>query len=78
MGPFKYEVDDGIENRKLALESLYALLDLAPEALNHQEFFDHLKPLLKDQHDLRQLSYLVLIRFAQKAPGITQQSMHLF
>ncbi|KAF2233385.1 TIP120-domain-containing protein [Viridothelium virens] len=70
MGPFKHKVDDGLELRKSAYETLYGLMDTA---------FPHLSPLLPnlydrvvagitDEHDIRVLCLLMFGKLLTLAP----------
>ena len=63
-GPFKINVDDGLDLRKSCYETLYALLD-TPAALPHlstSTVFDRLLDGIPDDHDVRTLCQLMLGR----------------
>jgi cullin-associated NEDD8-dissociated protein 1 len=65
MGPFKHKVDDGLEIRKSAYETLYALLETAFARLSPievSEFFDRVIAGITDEHDVRVLCNLMLTK----------------
>lgn len=65
MGPFKHVVDDGLELRKSAFECLYSLVEHCMEQLQLGEFIARIQSGLNDQHDIKQLSYLTIIRLSE-------------
>jgi cullin-associated NEDD8-dissociated protein 1 len=70
MGPFKHTVDDGLDLRKAAFECMYTLLD-SPVLLPHldlDDFLDRVDSGLRDHHDIKMLTYLMLSRLAYLAP----------
>jgi len=70
MGPFKHEVDDGLDLRKAAFECMYTLLDTCVDRLDVFEFLSHVQDGLKDHYDIKMLTYLMLARVAQLCPGM--------
>jgi len=70
MGPFKHEVDDGLDLRKAAFECMYTLLDTCVDRLDIFEFLSHVQDGLKDHYDIKMLTYLMLARVAQLCPGM--------
>lgn len=71
MGPFKHKVDDGLEIRKSAYETLYALLEKAFARLSPIEisdFFDRIVAGVTDEHDIRILCNLMLTKLMVIAP----------
>ncbi|CAO2655263.1 Nn.00g103270.m01.CDS01 [Neocucurbitaria sp. VM-36] len=71
MGPFKHKVDDGLEIRKSAYETLYALLEKAFVRLSPIEisdFFDRVVAGITDEHDIRILCNLMLTKLMVIAP----------
>ncbi|KAH7083769.1 armadillo-type protein [Paraphoma chrysanthemicola] len=71
MGPFKHKVDDGLEIRKSAYETLYALLETAFSRLSPIEvsdFFDRIVAGITDEHDVRILCNLMLTKLMVIAP----------
>ncbi|KAF8382666.1 cand-1 [Pristionchus pacificus] len=69
MGPFKHSVDDGLDLRKSAFECMYTLLDSCIDRLDLHTFIAALENGLKDQHDIKLLSYLILSKLATLAPN---------
>ncbi|KAI8932055.1 hypothetical protein NX059_010944 [Plenodomus lindquistii] len=71
MGPFKHKVDDGLEIRKSAYETLYALLEKAFTRLSPIEvsdFLDRIVAGISDEHDIRVLCNLMLTKLMVIAP----------
>lgn len=64
MGPFKILVDDGLELRKGAYESLYALMEVALPRISIIEVYDRIIAGLMDDNDIRALSNLMLAKLA--------------
>ncbi|KAI9803211.1 MAG: hypothetical protein M1825_002002 [Sarcosagium campestre] len=60
MGPFKHKVDDGLELRKSAYETLYVLMESAFSRTNHVDFFDRVIAGLGDEHDIKVLCSIML------------------
>jgi len=69
MGPFKHEVDDGLDLRKAAFECMYTLLEKCIDRLDIFEFLSHVQDGLKDHYDIKMLTYLMVARVAQLCPG---------
>ena len=69
MGPFKHEVDDGLDLRKAAFECMYTLLDTCVDRLDIFEFLTHVQDGLKDHYDIKMLTYLMVSRVAQLCPS---------
>ncbi|KAF2627364.1 TIP120-domain-containing protein [Macroventuria anomochaeta] len=71
MGPFKHNVDDGLEIRKSAYETLYALLETAFTRLGPIEVsdcFERIVAGIADEHDIRVLCNLMLTKLMVIAP----------
>jgi len=68
MGPFKHVVDDGLDLRKAAFECLYTLGDRCLDRLDVFDYMSHVENGLKDQHDIKLLTFLMIIRLANKCP----------
>ncbi|KAJ4990132.1 TATA-binding protein interacting [Stagonosporopsis vannaccii] len=71
MGPFKHNVDDGLEIRKSAYETLYALLETAFARLGPIEVsdcFERIVAGIADEHDIRILCNLMLTKLMFIAP----------
>ncbi|KAJ2983902.1 hypothetical protein NUW58_g6170 [Xylaria curta] len=60
MGPFKHTVDDGLEARKSAYETLYSLMETAFSRISSPEFYDRIIAGLDDDNDIRALCNLML------------------
>ncbi|OCK78803.1 cullin-associated NEDD8-dissociated protein-like protein [Lepidopterella palustris CBS 459.81] len=74
MGPFKHKVDDGLEIRKSAYETLYALLETAFSRLNISDLsdcFDRIVAGISDEHDIRILCNLMITKLLVLAPDET-------
>ncbi|PIO77515.1 HEAT repeat protein [Teladorsagia circumcincta] len=70
MGPFKHQVDDGLDLRKSAFECMYTLLESCLEKLEIFEFINYVENGLRDMHhDIRLLSYLMLMKLAMLCPN---------
>lgn len=68
MGPFKHQVDDGLDTRKAAFECMYTLLDTFKEHIDIYEFIRHVEHGLTDHYDIKLLNYLMLNRLAVLCP----------
>lgn len=67
MGPFKHKVDDGLEVRKSAYETLYALLETSFSGINPIDFYARVLAGLEDEHDIRVLCNLMLTKLTTRA-----------
>jgi cullin-associated NEDD8-dissociated protein 1 len=75
-GPFKYKIDDGLEIRKSAYETLYALMDTPGFAqLNILDFFERIIDGLKDDHDIRALCTVILGKLVVLDPLETERRL---
>jgi cullin-associated NEDD8-dissociated protein 1 len=78
MGPFKHKVDDGLEIRKSAYETLYALLETAFSKLSPADLsdcFDRVVAGISDEHDIRILCNLMLTKLMVLAPDQTHSRL---
>merc|ERR1719427_1155021 len=75
MGPFKHEVDDGLDLRKAAFECMYTLLDTCVDRLDIFEFLSRVQDGLKDHYDVKMLTYLMVSRVSQLCPGAVLQRL---
>lgn len=75
MGPFKHQVDDGLDTRKAAFECMYTLLDACQSHLDIFEFITHVENGLKDHYDIKMLTYLMLNKLAALCPSAVLQRM---
>lgn len=75
MGPFKHQVDDGLEVRKSAYETLYALMETAFSRISSLEFYDRVVAGLKDENDIRALCNLMLSKLIVIDPDETTRRL---
>ena len=75
MGPFKHKVDDGLEVRKSAYETLYSLMDVAFSRINTLDFYDRIIAGLADEHDIRSLCNLMLTKLIVLDPDETSRRL---
>jgi len=75
MGPFKHEVDDGLDLRKAAFECMYTLLETCVDRLDIFEFLSRVQDGLKDHYDIKMLTYLMVSRVSQLCPGAVLQRL---
>ncbi|KAI7858974.1 armadillo-type protein [Circinella umbellata] len=75
MGPFKHKVDDGLEIRKAAYECMYTLLSTCLDKIDVHGFLDTVRSGLEDQHDIKMLAYLMLVRLGRVAPTAVMQKL---
>ncbi|KAK2748150.1 hypothetical protein FQN57_001275 [Myotisia sp. PD_48] len=78
MGPFKHKVDDGLELRKSAYETLYTCLDMAFSAVNPPEVFDRILAGIEDEQDIRTLCNLMISKMIVLAPEETMSHLNSF
>ncbi|KAI1391561.1 TIP120-domain-containing protein [Hypoxylon trugodes] len=75
MGPFKHLVDDGLEVRKSAYETLYALMETAFSRVSGLEFYDRIIAGLNDENDIRSLCNLMLSKLIVIDPEETTRRL---
>ncbi|KAI6784922.1 cullin-associated NEDD8-dissociated protein 1 [Emericellopsis cladophorae] len=75
LGPFTHTVDDGLEVRKSAYETLYALMETAFSRINHIDFYDRIVAGLKDDNDIRQLCNLMITKLSVIDPEETARRL---
>ncbi|OKL58304.1 Cullin-associated NEDD8-dissociated protein 1, C-terminal part [Talaromyces atroroseus] len=75
MGPFKHKVDDGLELRKTAYETLYASLDAALNRINVSELYERILAGLDDEQDIRTLCNLMTAKLIALASEETQRQL---
>ena len=75
MGPFKHKIDDGLEVRKSAYETLYSLMDVAFSRINTLDFYDRIIAGLADEHDIRSLCNLMLTKLIVLDPEETSRRL---
>ena len=77
MGPFKYPVDDALDNRKAAFECMYTVLQSCIDRVNIFQFLDHIEIGLKDVPDIKMLTYLMVLRLVHINPNAIMLSKFL-
>ncbi|RDA84085.1 hypothetical protein CP532_0483 [Ophiocordyceps camponoti-leonardi (nom. inval.)] len=75
LGPFKHTVDDGLEVRKSAYETLYALMETAFSRINIVDLYDRVVAGLKDDNDIRQLCNLMVTKLMTLDPDETTRRL---
>ncbi|TBU30790.1 TIP120-domain-containing protein [Dichomitus squalens] len=76
MGPWTHKVDDGLEARKTAYETLYTLLDTCLLKLDLHDFLSHVATGLADDSDeVKVICHMMLFRLAQVAPTAVAQRL---
>lgn len=60
LGPYKHKIDDGLEVRKVAYETLYALMETAFSRISIIDLYDRIIAGLSDEHDIRALCNLIV------------------
>ncbi|KAG8930309.1 hypothetical protein FRC03_000633 [Tulasnella sp. 419] len=76
MGPWKHRVDDGLEARKTAYETMYTILDTCLERIDIHDFLGHVLNGLKDEaNEVKVLCHMMLFRLAQVAPMAVSQRL---
>ncbi|KAF3903459.1 hypothetical protein ABW20_dc0105140 [Dactylellina cionopaga] len=60
MGPFKHKVDDGLELRKSAYDTLYALIETSYARMNPAQIYDRIIAGLGDEHEVQIICNLML------------------
>ncbi|KAI4119601.1 MAG: hypothetical protein LQ345_000506 [Seirophora villosa] len=71
MGPFKHKVDDGLEVRKSAYETLYTLMEGAYSRISPTDLFGRIMAGLEDEHEIKVLSNLMLNKLVYIDPEET-------
>ncbi|CAD6506153.1 BgTH12-07083 [Blumeria graminis f. sp. triticale] len=75
MGPFKHKIDDGLEVRKSAYETLYSLMETSFSRISILTFYDRILAGLRDQHDIRALCNLMLTKLVVLDPEETARRL---
>lgn len=78
MGPFRHKVDDGLELRKSAYETLYTCLDMAFSTMNIPELLDRIQAGFADEQDIRTLCNLMITKLITLAPDDVQARLDAF
>ena len=69
MGPFKHKVDDGLELRKSAYETLFSLLDAAYSKISPPALFERVLDGLADEHEIKMLCTSLLTKLIVLDPN---------
>ncbi|KAJ6521352.1 armadillo-type protein [Mycena vulgaris] len=76
MGPWTHKVDDGLDARKTAYETMYTLLDTCLAKLELPTFLGRVLPGLADGSDeIKVISHMMLFRLSQVAPAAVSQKL---
>ncbi|KAA8914917.1 armadillo-type protein [Sphaerosporella brunnea] len=75
MGPFRHRVDDGLEVRKSAYETLYSLLETSFSSIDLDTYFQRVIAGIGDEHDIRALANLMLAKLAVLAKDETAKRL---
>ncbi|KAK1235725.1 hypothetical protein PQX77_001032 [Marasmius sp. AFHP31] len=76
MGPWTHKVDDGLEARKTAYETMYTLLDTCLGKLDLPEFLTRvLSGLADDSDEIKVISHMMMFRLSQVAPAAVAQRL---
>ncbi|KZV81117.1 TIP120-domain-containing protein [Exidia glandulosa HHB12029] len=76
MGPWQHKVDDGLEARKTAYETMYTLLDTCLARLDVHELLSRVLAGLADSADeIKVLCHMMLFRLSQIAPTAVAQRL---
>lgn len=78
MGPFKHKIDKRIEIRKATFECMYALATNCIDSINVFEFLSYFEKGLSDEHEIKMLAYLMIIRFITLCPNELKQRIQFF
>ncbi|KAK3997505.1 putative cullin-associated NEDD8-dissociated protein [Cladorrhinum sp. PSN332] len=76
MGPFKHKIDDGLEVRKAAYETLYALMESAFSRISIIDLYDRIIAGLEDEHDIRALCNLMVSKLVFLDPDETLRRLN--
>ncbi|KAL2847718.1 armadillo-type protein [Aspergillus pseudodeflectus] len=75
MGPFKHKVDDGLELRKSAYETIYAALDTSFSLSHLSEIYNRILAGLDDEQDIRIICNLMTSKLITLAPEETRRQL---
>lgn len=64
MGPFKHQVDDGLEVRKNAYETVYSLMETAPTRIDTPRVYDRVVAGVTDDRSIQTLCNLMITKLA--------------
>ncbi|KAG8723447.1 hypothetical protein FRC09_003293 [Ceratobasidium sp. 395] len=76
MGPWRHKIDDGLETRRTAFETMYTLLDTSLSKLDLNEFLTIvLRGLSDESNEVKVLCHMMLHRLSQVAPTAAAQRL---
>ncbi|QRW05866.1 cullin-associated NEDD8-dissociated protein 1 [Ceratobasidium sp. AG-Ba] len=76
MGPWRHKIDDGLEARRTAYETMYTLLDTSLPKLDMNEFVTIvLRGLSDESNEVKVLCHMMLHRLSQVAPTAVAQRL---
>ncbi|KAG8745439.1 hypothetical protein FRC10_007982 [Ceratobasidium sp. 414] len=76
MGPWRHKIDDGLEARRTAYETMYTLLDTSLSKLDLNEFLTIvLRGLSDESNEVKVLCHMMLHRLSQVAPTAAAQRL---
>ncbi|KAL2024999.1 hypothetical protein VTK56DRAFT_1 [Thermocarpiscus australiensis] len=75
MGPFKHIIDDGLEVRKAAYETLYALMETAFSRVSIIDLYERIVAGLSDDNDIRSLCNLMVSKLVYIDPDETARRL---
>jgi cullin-associated NEDD8-dissociated protein 1 len=76
MGPFKHEIDMGLDLRKTAFECMYTLLETCLDKIpDIFVYLTYLQNGLRDHYDIKMLAHLMLIKLSVLVPGAILQRL---
>ncbi|KAJ5690746.1 hypothetical protein N7462_005138 [Penicillium macrosclerotiorum] len=78
MGPFKHKVDDGLDLRKSAYETLYASLDTSFVYTHTADIFDRVVAGIEDEQDIRAICNLMTSKLMSIVPAETERRLDAF
>jgi len=78
MGPFRYEVDEGLDARKAAFECMFTLLNTCNDLIGIFDFMDRVVAGLQDKFDIRILSHTTLSLLCNLFPSAVNQKIEDF
>ncbi|GAB1314426.1 hypothetical protein MFIFM68171_04636 [Madurella fahalii] len=75
MGPFKHIIDDGLEVRKAAYETLYALMETAFSRVSIIDLYERIVAGLSDDNDIRALCNFMVSKLIYMDPDETTRRL---
>ncbi|KAK2071721.1 hypothetical protein P8C59_006125 [Phyllachora maydis] len=74
-GPFKHIIDDGLEVRKAAYETLYAMMETAFSRISIIDLYDRIIAGLRDDNEIRALCNLMVTKLVHIDPDETTRRL---